>query len=77
MPSQLMHIFLLFQLLNSTTPTKVVSLAVTIDKDAKFKFSGASVTPGSKEHSTQGPTTTLLLMLFETVTKGIACATGN
>ena len=36
------------------------ALAVTIDKGAKYKFSGASAIPERKEHSIQGPTTTLL-----------------
>ena len=39
-------------------PVQVVD--VTIDKGAKYKFSGASATPEREEHSTKGPTTTLL-----------------
>ena len=36
-------------------------MAITIDNSAKYKFSGASVTPKRKEPSIQGPTTILLL----------------
>ena len=37
-----------------------VPLAVTIDKDAKYRFSGACATPERKELSTQGPAAALL-----------------
>ena len=42
------------------TNTSPEGEAVTIDKGAKYKCSGASATPERKEHSTPGPTTTLL-----------------
>ena len=42
--------------------------AVTIDKGAKYKFSGASATQNSKEHAIQGLTTSLLHPMSNNVT---------
>ena len=47
--------------------------AVTIDKGAKAKFSGASATPERKEVSTQGPTTTLFHQCEQQCDRQLLC----